>query len=210
MEKNYYQFNLDDYSAPSCTSGIKHYYGTVDNCKDLLDVIKDDKNCDAIKQAFTKFLSGDKDCKHYAGFVETQLAKSGRIIKDREFTVDNIEFRYENSYGFYYDIKADKARFSVKVFKNIDVKFTVIYYATITDAKLKSTEFEGKWSPLGNMIWGHLGIIKVNKQNGICELSNTLAVLDTTYDTQEEAEKYLSEIKQPDLQSFFEDAFGVG
>lgn len=210
MEEKYYRFNLDNYSAPSCTSGIKHYYGTADNCKDLLNEIKDDINCEAIKQAFTKFLSGDKDCKHYAGFVETQLAILGIIIKEREFTADNIEFRYENSYGFYYDIKADKARFSVKVFKNADGKFAVIYYATIIDAKLKSTEFKDRWSLLGNMIWGHPGIIKVNKQNEICELGNTLAVLDTTYDTQEEAEKYLSEMKQPDLQSFFEDVFGDG
>lgn len=210
MEENYYQFNLDDYSAPSCTSGIKQYYGTVDNCKDLLNELKDDKNCDPIKQAFITFLSGDKDCKHFAGFVEMQLAIMGRIIKERDFTADNIEFRYKNSYGFYYDIKADKARFSVKVFKYIDGKFAVIYYAIITDAKLKSTEFKDKWSPLGNMIWGHPGIIKVNNQNGICELSNTLAVLDFTYDTQEEAEKYLSGMKQPDLQSFFEDVFGDG
>lgn len=210
MEEHYYQFNLDDYSAPSCTSGIKHYYGTVNNCKDFLNVIKDDKNCDAIKQAFTTFLSGDKDCKHFAGFVEMQLAKLGKIIKERDFAADNIEFRYENSYGFYYDIKADKARFSVKVFKAIDGKFAIIYYATITDAKLKSTELKDKWSPLGNMIWGHPGIIKVNKQNGICELSNTLAILDSIYDTQEEAGKYLSEMKQLDLQSFFEDVFGDG
>ncbi len=210
MEENYYQFNLDDYSAPSCASGIKHYYGTVDNCKDLLNVINDDKNCDEIKQAFTKFLSGDRDCKHYAGFVETQLAIPGKIIKERDFAADNIEFRYENSYGFYYEINADKAKFSVKVFKSIDGKFAVIYYATITDAKLKSTEIKDRWSLLGNMIWGHPGIIKVNNQNGICELSNTLAVLDSTYETQEETEKYLSEMKQPDLQSFFEDVFGDG
>ena len=210
MEEKYYQFNLDDYSAPSCTSGIKHYYGTVNNCKDLLNVIKDDKNCDAIKQALTIFLLGDKDCKHYAGFVETQLAIPGKIIKEQDFTADYIEFRYKNSYGFYYDIKASKARFSVKVFKNIDEKFAVIYYATITDAKSESTEFKDKWSSLGNMIWGHPGIIKVNKQNEILELSNTLAVLDSIYDTQEEVEKYLSEIEQPDLQSFFEDVFGDG
>lgn len=210
MEEKYYQFNLDDYSAPSCISGIKHYYGTVDDCRDLLNEIKDDKNCETIEQAFSKFLSGDKECTHYACYNEVQLAKPGKIIKEREFTADNIEFRYENSYGFYYDIKADKARFSVKVFKNIDGKFAVIYYATITDANLKSTVFKDKWSPLGNMILGHPGIIKVNKQNGICELINTLAVLDTTYDAQEEAEKYLSEIKRPDLQSFFEDVFGDG
>lgn len=183
MEENYYQFNLDDYSAPSCTSGIKHYYETVNNCKDLLNVIKGDKNCDAIKQAFTKFLSGDKDCKHYAGFVEMKPARPGKIINERDFTADNIEFRYENSYGFYYEIKADKAEFSVKVFKSIDGKFAVIYYATITDAKLKSTEIKDRWSLLGNMIWGHPGIIKINNQNGICELSNTLAVLDSTYDS---------------------------
>lgn len=210
MEEKYYQFNLDDYSAPSCTSGIKHYYGTVNDCNDLINELKDDKNCDAIKQAFIKFLSGDKDCKHYAGFVEMQLARPGKIIKERDFTADNIEFRYENSYGFYYDIKADKARFSVEVFKGTDGKFAVIYYATITDAKLKSTELKDKWSLLGNIIWGHPGIIKVNKQNGVCELSNTLAVLDSAYDTLEEAEKYLSEMKQPDLQSFFEDVFGDG
>lgn len=210
MEENYYQFNLDDYSAPSCTSGIKHYYGTVDNCKELLNAIKDDKNCDAIKQAFTNFLSGDKDFKYYAGFVEMKLASHDKIIKEREFAADNIKFRYENANGFYYEIKADKARFSVKVFKYIDGKFAVIYYTTITDAKLKSTEIKDKWSPLGNMIWGHPGIIKVNNQNGICELSNTLAILDSTYDSQEEAEKYLSEMKQPDLQSFFEDIFGDG
>lgn len=139
-----------------------------------------------------------------------QLAKPGKIIKERDFAADNIKFRYENSYGFYYDIRADKARFSVKVFKGMDGKFAVIYYATIIDAKLKSTEIKDRWSLLGNMIWGHPGIIKINNQNGICELSNTLAVLDSTYETQEETEKYLSEMKQPDLQSFFEDVFGDG
>lgn len=206
-----YRFELDDYSAPTCTSSTKSYFGSPIEFEEMLDGMDESSQyADDLKNTFLRFIAGDINTEHNAGLIKTKFASVCSIIKEREWSADNIKYRFENSYGFYYDIKTKGANFTAKALTTADGKVIVVYKATIKAAEYKRAEDDAQWSQLGDQIWGHPGVIKVKKEGRAIELSNTLAVLDSIYDRSEDAERYIDEMTLPNLQTFFEDVFGDG
>ena len=82
MEK-YYEFCLDDYSAPSCTSGRKYYYGTKVDFLKMLDNLEKDKSIPE-REVFKEFCNGNTKVENVAGFTKVRFAKRVTVLNAKK------------------------------------------------------------------------------------------------------------------------------
>ncbi|MGN0509533.1 MAG: hypothetical protein ACI4GX_09860 [Ruminococcus sp.] len=204
----YYEFCLEDYSAPSCTSGSKKYYGTKDDVKKLMDNIQEEANVREYK-VFKEFCDGNSQVMNIAGFNEVRFAKRVKLISEKKIDLDEREtYTYTNPYGFKYIISMRFTVNRVLLLKSGD-KYVIAYYALIRDPKYKSKSPKDDWSTI-DMFWGFPSMIKSTGHKDDYYLENMLYMPEKVFDNITDAEQYFMGMQKVDYQMFFEDVFGDG
>lgn len=207
MEK-YYEFCLDDYSAPSCTSGRKYYYGTKIDFQKMLDNLEQGKTIPE-KEIFNEFCNGNTKVENVAGFTKVRFAKSVTILNMKKIDTDKKEtYTYTNPYGFDYFLSVDLTISYVLLLKS-GKKYVVSYQTLMKNPKYKDRFAKNGLSEI-NMFLGFPGMIGYKKDKNNYLLYNTLYMPEKTFNNKEEAEQYFKELKRVDYKRFFEDIFGDG
>lgn len=201
----WYSFELDDYSAPSCTSFTKLFFGSVEDFRKMIENIPA-REMDELKNTFEHFESGERRINHYAGYIKTRFAISVQVLDEKPFDVDDVNYLYENSYGFYYRVRFSRASGTAYLLKR-NKMYYIAYRAKIENPEFCGTQIpDEKWHPLGDMIWGHPGVLKIEDKS----LENTLAVIESRFENEQVARAKFDELYLSNWSSFFEEVFGDG
>lgn len=204
----YYEFCLDDYSAPTCTSGYKYYYGTKENIQKLLDNVEKERAIPE-QEVFREFCNGNTKVMNIAGFTKVRFAKRVKLISEKKIDLDEREtYTYTNPYGFKYIISMRFTVNRVLLLKSGD-KYVIAYYALIRDPKYKSELLQDDWSTI-DMFWGFPAMIKSTGEKDDYFLENMLYMPEKVFDNITDAEQYFMDMQKVDYQMFFEDVFGDG
>lgn len=201
----WYSFELDDYSAPSCTSSTKLFFGTVEDFKRMLDGIPNGK-MDDLKCTFEHFEAGERRITHFAGYIKTRFAIPVQVLGEKPFELKDVNYLYENSYGFYYRIRFSQASGTAYLLKR-NKMFYLAYRVEVEKAEFSDTQNkEARWHLLGDPIWGHPGILKVEGK----KIKNTLALIETRFENEQVARARFEELSLFNWSAFFEEVFGDG
>lgn len=203
----WYSFDLDDYSAPSCTSFTKLYFGTEEDFKEVVGNIPDDGKSE-LKSIYERFVAGERKIIYNAGLVRTRFAKPAVLLREADKEYDLSLYRFCNAYGFYYFVQFAKAEGKIYLLKQ-GRSFYVVYKMTLTNPQYQDEITDKKhWYELGDMLWGYPGILKYNEQERT--LSNVLGVVESKFDNENEAVKHFESLNEIEWHRFFEDVFGDG
>lgn len=204
----YYEFCLDDYSAPSCTSGRKYYYGTKKDFRQLLDNLEKGTTIPEA-EIFDEFCNGNTKVENVAGFMKVRFAKPITILNMKKIDNNKKEtYTYTNPYGFDYVLSMDLTMSYVLLLKS-GKKYVVAYQTLMKNPRYKDRFAKGGWSKI-IMFIGFPGMIGYTKDKCNYLLYNTLYMTEKTFDNKEEAEQYFKKLKNVDYKRFFEDVFGDG
>ena len=150
--------------------------------------------------------SGERRINHYAGFIKTRFAISVQVLGEKFFELNDVNYLYENSYGFYYKVRFSRAAGTAYLIKRNKVYY-LAYRVKIENSEycdtLNQTE---KWYSLGDMIWGHPGVLKIEDKS----LENTIAVIESKFENEQVARAKFDELSLSNWSSFFEEVFGDG
>lgn len=202
-EKQLYAFELDDYSAPSCTSFTKLYFGTIADFRAVLESIGEERLED-LHNTFERFVAGERKIIYHAGQCVTRFARPAKMIKEKPIALERVNYLYENSYGFNYKVRMSKAEGRVALIK-LEKQFYIVYWITATNPRYMG-ELIKKWNALGDMIWGYPGIIEVKGKT----MRNRLGMIESSFKTEQEAMAQFESLTDFDFNRFFEDVFGDG
>ena len=202
-----YEFCLDDYSAPSCTSGYKYYYGSEEDLIGILNNIEEGKHIKE-EDVFKDFCNGNKNVENVAGFCMVRFAKPIFVLKERTINKGETRYDYENPYECHYLLRMDSVKCKRLLLKS-EERFVVAYKAVMENPKYKDDLFPNGWATLG-MLWGFPGMIKVSGDIDYYTAENMLYVVERTFNNEAEATAYFDNESGIDFQMFFEDVFGDG
>ena len=209
ITKTYYEFCLDDYSAPSCTSGYKYYYGTKDDFAKLLETISQKGRTIKEADVFKDFCNGNTKVMNVAGFTNVRFAKRVQVLAEKKIEIEqNEEYRYMNPYGFPYDLRIETTNTHVILVKS-GKKYVVAYRSTMRNPQYEDRFSENGWAEI-DMLMGFPAMINIVGESGNRQLSNNLYVVEKVLDERLEAEDYFKSLRKVDYKMFFEDVFGDG
>ncbi len=201
----WYSFELDDYSAPSCTSSTKLFFGTAEDFKRMLERIPAGKMND-LKCTFDRFEAGERRITHFAGYIKTRFAVPVQVLGEKTFDLKDVNYLYENSYGFYYRVRLSRASGTAYLLKR-NKMFYLTYRVEFEDAEYSDAQKkDGRWFPLGEQIWGHPGSLNVEGR----KIKNSLALIDTRFENEQVARARFDDLSLLDWHAFFEEVFGDG
>ena len=208
MDK-FYEFCLDDYAAPSCTSGYKYYYGTKEHFQKLLNSFS--KNSRKLKEeeVFKQFCDGKTRVTNIVGFAKRQFAKKVKVLAEKEIDTNNQEtYRYKNPYGFYYDLRMEYVENHVLLLKS-GKRYVIAYYSFMKNPQYENELAKNGWTNI-DMLMGFPAMIRIRQKLGNYYCSNRLYVVERVFDKKAEAQEYFNSMQKVDYKSFFEDVFGDG
>lgn len=204
---SWYSFELNDYSAPSCTSFTKTYFGTIEDFNDVVLEIPFGIE-EELKDTFERFAAGERKIIHNAGFIKKRFAKPAILINENNIVFDSTEYKFRNTYGFYYYIRFDRAEGKIYLLKQ-GKSFYVVYRMALTNPQFRDELFSKiTWCNLGDMLCGHPGILKYNDKEKV--LVNMLGLIESKYDNEQKAIEHFNSLISFNLSKFFEDIFGDG
>lgn len=203
----FYEFCLDDYAAPSCTSGYKYYYGTKENFKDLIDNLEKGK-CNYLKEVYEEFSKGNNKVENVAGFTKVRFAKRITVLASKKIDTSMINYEYINPYQWDYQLKIDKTENEVLLIKN-GKKYSIVHRTVMTNPKYQDRFAKSGWATI-DMLCGFPEMIKYQGEKGSYTLENRLYIPEKVFDKKEEAEVYFNDLEKIDYKLFFEDVFGDG
>ncbi len=202
---SWYSFELDNYSAPSCTSSTKTYFGTIEDFKGVISG-RASKTDDELKNTFERFAAGERKIIYNAGFIKTRFAKPAILIEEKNIAFDSTEYRFTNVYGFYYYVRFDRAEGKVYLLKQ-GKSFYVVYRMSLINL-IFSDKVIDIWNRLGDMLWGFPGVLKYNRKDKI--LTNMLGLIESKFDNEQAAREHFNSLSSFEWSRFFEDVFGDG
>lgn len=202
---SWYSFELDNYSAPSCTSSTKTYFGTIEDFKGVISG-RASKTDDELKNTFERFAAGERKIIYNAGFIKTRFAKPAILIEEKNIAFDSTEYRFTNVYGFYYYVRFDRAEGKVYLLKQ-GKSFYVVYRMSLINPIFSDNVID-IWNRLGDMLWGFPGVLKYNRKDKI--LTNMLGLIESKFDNEQAAREHFNSLSSFEWSRFFEDVFGDG
>ena len=186
---SWYSFELDNYSAPSCTSSTKTYFGTIEDFKGVISG-RASKTDDELKNTFERFAAGERKIIYNAGFIKTRFAKPAILIEEKNIAFDSTEYRFTNVYGFYYYVRFDRAEGKVYLLKQ-GKSFYVVYRMSLINP-IFSDKVIDIWNRLGDMLWGFPGVLKYNRKDKI--LTNMLGLIESKFDNEQAAREHFNSL----------------
>lgn len=188
MTNKYYVYELEDYSAPAASSGIKHYLGTKENLQSVFlnfeDISKTEVN--VLKQKTIKLTDETK-------FVFLNAFDCRYEIEFSGLTADLFLVKFNGKYVVFAKVEVNKPRYRPEA---------------------PYDDFPDEFSYLDERFWGLPGQIdkKLFEENNFSLVNNLGYIENAFFDDSTESEifEYFDNISVPDLQGFFEDIFGDG
>lgn len=210
MGKQFFRLCLDDYASGSCSSFSKYYWGTIEMIESFINELKSDPytsdRFDHLIATYEKYIAGDKKITHKVAYQEVPFLVPAKILAQSTSILENAEWEHLNTYHWIYDIKCEKAESQHLWISCRDEYFRCIK-TRFTDLAYKNTLKD--YVPIGNMLWGHPGVLNVNLPN----VENNLFVIEKTFKNKSvalaDAEEF-EKTKDPNFSKILDDVFGDG
>lgn len=203
--QDYFLYQLDDYGTPPYYSGAKPYIGTIKDGFAMIEALGDNQ-LEELQNTFEHFAAGERGITHTVAYAKRRFAYRVSKRYEQEFEFDDLNYDFENAYGFYYTVRAARVVGKVCIFQH-NRKFYTVLWAKIDKPMYADKKIDEKcWLPLGDMIWGHPGIIKVS----VGSIENTLGIVEGLFDSEESAREHLQSLSNLNWNPYFSDIFGDG
>ena len=105
--EKYYAIYLNDYSCPSCTSGTKAYFGTLDEIAYFVGKLKDNSDHADTVSAFEKYCNGQHDVTHGIAYTYHKLMEPVELLAELTMQINDLDWKYINPFGFPYRVRVD-------------------------------------------------------------------------------------------------------
>lgn len=92
-EKQLYAFELDDYSAPSCTSFTKLYFGTIADFRVVVEGIGEEYG-EELRNTFERFVAGEQKITYHVAYSVTRFARFATLITEKPINLDEVSYQY--------------------------------------------------------------------------------------------------------------------
>lgn len=207
--KQYYALYLDDFSRPSCTSGVKTYFGSLNEITQFIGELQKSGEYKKTVEAFQKYQKGQIEATHIVAYSEHKLMEPIEVIDDFKTAVIALDFEYINPYGCKYHVRIDRADISAILIKMKDCYVRCIK-PSVFNFKYENEFCIGEpWHILEGGFWGHPEILAPCKKDKDIIIESRLYMAESfTEDKSESLEIFR---KKPfDMNIFCEDVFGDG
>ena len=205
-KKTLYGITLDDYFSPSFCSSTKTYFGCLDEIQAFIESLEDTEQYLITKEAFKRYLEGDKEATHHVAYSEYRLLETVEVLAEEEIKLDKTAWEFLNVWSFPQYMKIDSG-----TAKKVLLKHGKTYLRTMKASVcgLRTADRpdapKSEWLELCGGFWGHPGILKANENT----VHSTLYMKEKEYMTKKEAiEKFRTD--PVSLNCLCEDVFGDG
>ena len=209
-KKQYFRLILDDYSAASFTSFTKHYFGTWEEIKALLEDLEKNKRSEdshkSLLDAFHAYEAGQTDVTHNAAYQIVPFLLPAQLLHSEKVEMNNYEWEHLNTWRWPYNMRCDKVTSEHLWFK-CDGEWIRAFKAEFS--LLRYEKLDDSWSVVGDMLWGFPGMLTGNPSR----FYNVLAEPEKFFKTKKELEEDWKKFKatpDPDYTEFCNDIFGDG
>lgn len=139
-ETQLYRFRYDDYSAPSCTTFDKDYFGTLNDIFGFAERLKKGhpKEFEDLIKCFDRYANGDKNITHQVAYKEVPLLVRAKCLGYEEYDFDKYKWTHTNTSGYPYEMKCSRGR-TYHVWVSCRGEYTRCIKAVLFDLKYKST-----------------------------------------------------------------------
>lgn len=209
MSKQVYALFLDDYSCPSCCSGIKTYYGTLEEIKTFIDRLEATNGHGTTVKAFRDFCNGNTEVTHGIAYIWHPLMRPVKVLQEFSTKLDHPQWEYINPYGCPYEVKADTAFVKAMLVKDEDKYYRCLQAGMLNLSYFDDFDTKNPWHPLDGGFWGHPEMMNVKRQDKDFTVESRLYIKETQYDSKADA---LAQFESDPINfaHFSEDIFGDG
>lgn len=210
MDEQYYCLMLDDYSAPSCTSFGKAYYGTLSQIKSFIESLeaneKQRESHASLIEAFHEYEAGNTSVTHHVAYQKVPLLEPLKLIGTATHRMDNYRWDHTNVWGWPYHMRCDTVETQHFWFAAEG------YYVRGLMAMFENLQYSGmrdEWIPLDDKFWGFPHIIEESDSL----MYNTLIVEEKRFtrrkDLKADKDQFATK-RDVDFTQFCNDIFGDG
>ena len=205
-KKTLYGITLDDYFSPSFCSSTKTYFGSLDEIQAFIESLEDTEQYLITKEAFKRYLEGDKEATHHVAYSEYRLLETVEVLAEEEIKLDKTAWEFLNVWRFPQYMEIDSG-----TVKKVLLKHGKTYLRTMKASVcgLRTADRpdapKSEWLELCGGFWGHPGILKANENT----VHSTLYMKEKEYKAKKEAiENFRTD--PVSLDCMCEDVFGDG
>lgn len=207
--KQYYTLYLDDYSCPSFTSGIKTYFGTLDEISFFIGKLNEDGTHENTVKAFHQYCNGQLDVTHGIAYVDHRLMEPVELIAELKQSLPPLDWEYLNPFECPYHVRVDSASVDAILIRHKN-RYIRCIKASVTNFKYENTFCVGEpWHTLEGGFWGHPQMLAVSKLSRDVIIESRLYIPESYTDEKDTAVADFH-TKTFDLNLFCEDIFGDG
>lgn len=209
MPNEIYAIYLENYSCPSCTSGIKTYFGTLDEIALFIDKLSAAGKHPETVKAFGEYTAGNLKAEHVAAYTRQRLINPAELIDSYSLTLAHTEWEYINVYRCPYNMRFDSAEITARLVKLDGKYFRCVQIDAVNLAYYSEFRTENPWQPFNSGFWGYPAMMSVTKKENDFSVKNRLYIIDKRFDSEAEA---VSKFKtEPiDFKGYCQDVFGDG
>jgi hypothetical protein len=158
-----YRNVIEDYTVPACCTFSKYVFGTLDDFKDIAEVLKNKDTEKNFTNAIDKYVAGERKIKYQVAYHDEQLMVGTKILYQKTVEFNDLKFTHINAWGFPYYFTAEKAivervlvQYRYNMYLIIKPMFTGLKIGT-GDA---STDFY-----VADGIWGYPGMYHYDEES---------------------------------------------
>lgn len=182
--EKYFAITLYDYFSPSFGSGVKRYYGTLDQIKAFVESLNYEDHKSTI-DAFHAYLEGNTEATHFADYAERKLLEPVTFIKQRFVYQMRKEWEFKNVWGCIYKMRCDCVHSNAVLIKDGDQYIRCICPVLEKTSYNSEIHAENEWHPLDSL-WGHPGILSFGKDQEVT-IQSSLYLPEKKYSDVKEA-----------------------
>lgn len=207
MTPKYYVLLLDDPGKPGFCSFDKPYFGTADDMRMAVGLLRDKDGYDDTIKGIDSYLSGKRDATHVVAYRPVPILTEVEWVSEAKLSLGATTWKHKNIWGCPYIMKCDSA-----LLMQIILKYEGKYCRCLRGwfANLCYEGPAGSWNEI-NSFWGHRDLmLNYHLPNGNRKLNNVLYLLDKEYTTLEEAVDSLIKPEELCFSSFCDEIFADG
>lgn len=175
MEKDYYALVLFDPATPSFCSFDKLYIGQEQDMMKVADNLERKNEYPETAKAICDYFAGNKNAVHHMVYRERPVLTPVFVIEKSQMRISSHQWEHTNVWGFPYLM-----RFASADVSQIIISHNSLYYrcirAVFTDLQYEG--MTGKWTALGDLIFGNDCVLDVRSKTGKTFFENILYVVE--------------------------------
>ena len=207
MNTKYYTLLLDDPGKPGFCSFDKPYFGSADNMRMAVGLLRDREGYEDTVNGIENYLNGQRNAEHRVAYRSVPVLTEVEWISEAKLSIGEKTWTHKNIWGCPYVMRCDGALL-MQVILKYENKYCRCLRAWFDNLRYEGPT--GSWNRIDSF-WGHRYLMLNYKLPGDnYKLNNILYLLDKEYATLEEAVDSLTKPEELCFYSFCDEIFADG